>query len=527
MRDDVAPVTPWQKLPLWPPTSLNTARLPIAALRDRLFRVAGGEDSSLLGRCVSRLEACALVLYVACFSLASVPDFRERLPGDFGRSAIPSRVLFGVELATSAFFLLLFLARLLTVTAVPGRHEALALAAESLRGSRGSEAQSLLYSEGGGGGGAAGGRGGGEEAAAVSSSEEEAWGVDDAAPPGSASTSTSSYAARQLDGAALAGVLRSGRLPTQVFASGCSYERGGASRLCARLLEFALLPGTAADVMSWLPQVLDAALGGGGADPGLLALMRALGFARVLRLLRGTAETVAFKILRRSLSRAGAVLAVSFLPATAVVVVAFSCAMFICERGVWGDGGAGVGPTWLRPDSSGTALQPSPFRSVFHSAWFVVVTLTTLGYGDLTPTSVAGKLVTTLLIGFSVVLIAVPATVIGWNFSGAYQRHLQRERARTRLARERSRAAFGGPSLLGLLGGGEAGASPAARGAGAGGSPVPSKELRAAVEAAMARLRGELRAEVRGELRAALGALVEGRGGAAAPRSASSSPGLE
>ena len=38
--------------------------------------------------------------------------------------------------------------------------------------------------------------------------------------------------------------------------------------------------------------------------------------------------------------------------------------------------------------------QPEAFASVFHSLWWAVVTLTTVGYGDLTPVTVGGNVFT-------------------------------------------------------------------------------------------------------------------------------------
>ena len=61
--------------------------------------------------------------------------------------------------------------------------------------------------------------------------------------------------------------------------------------------------------------------------------------------------------------------------------------------------------------------QTTPFTSIPATFWFVTVTMTTVGYGDMTPTTVAGKIFSALcaVLGVCVVL-AIPSTIIVSNF---------------------------------------------------------------------------------------------------------------
>ena len=52
--------------------------------------------------------------------------------------------------------------------------------------------------------------------------------------------------------------------------------------------------------------------------------------------------------------------------------------------------------------------QPEAFGSVFHSLWWAVVTLTTVGYGDTYPVTVGGKIFTGLLLIVGLGIVAVP-----------------------------------------------------------------------------------------------------------------------
>jgi voltage-gated potassium channel len=53
--------------------------------------------------------------------------------------------------------------------------------------------------------------------------------------------------------------------------------------------------------------------------------------------------------------------------------------------------------------------QPERFASVFDSLWWAVATLTTVGYGDIYPITVGGRLFTFLILVLGLGLIAVPS----------------------------------------------------------------------------------------------------------------------
>jgi voltage-gated potassium channel len=56
--------------------------------------------------------------------------------------------------------------------------------------------------------------------------------------------------------------------------------------------------------------------------------------------------------------------------------------------------------------------QPDKFASVFHALWWSVVTLTTVGYGDVFPITVGGRMLTGLLLMFGVGVVAVPSALL-------------------------------------------------------------------------------------------------------------------
>lgn len=53
--------------------------------------------------------------------------------------------------------------------------------------------------------------------------------------------------------------------------------------------------------------------------------------------------------------------------------------------------------------------QPEVFSSVFHSLWWAVATLTTVGYGDIYPVTPGGKFFTFLVLLIGIALVSIPA----------------------------------------------------------------------------------------------------------------------
>ena len=65
------------------------------------------------------------------------------------------------------------------------------------------------------------------------------------------------------------------------------------------------------------------------------------------------------------------------------------------------------------------AVQPDKFSSIPMSLWWAVVTLTTVGYGDMLPITAGGRLFTVLVLLVGLGLVAVPAGIISSALSAA------------------------------------------------------------------------------------------------------------
>ena len=66
--------------------------------------------------------------------------------------------------------------------------------------------------------------------------------------------------------------------------------------------------------------------------------------------------------------------------------------------------------------------QPEAFGSIPSSMWWSIVTLTTVGYGDVVPLTVGGKLFGALIALIGVGMVALPTGILASGFANAFRR---------------------------------------------------------------------------------------------------------
>ncbi|TAH28203.1 MAG: ion transporter [Cytophagales bacterium] len=85
-------------------------------------------------------------------------------------------------------------------------------------------------------------------------------------------------------------------------------------------------------------------------------------------------------------------------------------------------------------------VQPSVFPNILQSFWWGIITLTTIGYGDMIPMTAAGKVLGGLIAMMGVLIIAIPTAII----SSSFVQKMEESKDKKRMAeiRNRLREAF-------------------------------------------------------------------------------------
>ncbi len=126
--------------------------------------------------------------------------------------------------------------------------------------------------------------------------------------------------------------------------------------------------------------------------------LRFLRILRLLRILKLTHYSDTIGVFVRVLSREARALAAASLAMVSLVLFA-ACLMFMLEN----------------------EAQPQAFSSIAQSIWWAAVTLTTVGYGDITPITFGGKMLGIVIMVLGVGTVALPAAMLAARFGDEIQ----------------------------------------------------------------------------------------------------------
>lgn len=153
-------------------------------------------------------------------------------------------------------------------------------------------------------------------------------------------------------------------------------------------LRFALTPLALVDLMAILPFYIPMIL------PFDLRFIRALRLFRIFRVLKIARYSEALKIVGNVLKQTKEEL-LSSLFVMSILLLIVSSLMYIAEH----------------------ETQPKVFSNVFDAIWWGVVTLTTVGYGDIYPVTPLGKLLGVMVAITGIGIFALPAGILASGFT--------------------------------------------------------------------------------------------------------------
>jgi len=201
---------------------------------------------------------------------------------------------------------------------------------------------------------------------------------------------------------------------------------------------FVKQPMNVIDLLSILPfyAELTAKASGNTNSGASLTILRILRMGRIFRIFKLGKYSVGMEVFYRTVVKSIAAFQIlGFLLALACVL--FGALLHLAEGGEWYtpdmdcDGElCGIkypNGAYLRYDNRGENLHPTPFTSVPAASWFVMTTITTVGYGDMYPESDLGRWIAALMMVLGIFSLAMPITVLSSNFTKQYGNALRKQ----------------------------------------------------------------------------------------------------
>jgi voltage-gated potassium channel len=164
-------------------------------------------------------------------------------------------------------------------------------------------------------------------------------------------------------------------------------------------LKYMVSPGALIDLAAIAPSILAHFIG----VRFDLREIRILRLLRILRLFRLTAYTQSAHMIANVFKKRAKELAISFVMAFFLIIIA-ACIMYFAEH--------------LTPDE-----KTSQFKSIPHTLWWAVVTLTTTGYGDMYPLTSMGKAMASIIMLAGVAFFAIPAGILSAGFQEEFRKN--------------------------------------------------------------------------------------------------------
>ena len=168
------------------------------------------------------------------------------------------------------------------------------------------------------------------------------------------------------------------------------------------------------DLLAILPfylELIQAAVGGESFIK--TSFIRIVRLVRIVRVLKVSRYLTWFRLFGSALAKSAQPLAMLFF-IIMICMIFFSSIMFTAERGEW----SFEHGMWVTLENTDAA---SPYQSIPDAFYWCIITMTTVGYGDVYPITVPGQIIAVAASLMGILVLAIPITVISTNFNAEYE----------------------------------------------------------------------------------------------------------
>lgn len=197
--------------------------------------------------------------------------------------------------------------------------------------------------------------------------------------------------------------------------------------VCTRnRLRFVLNIMNIIDLLAIVPFYVDLYLSASNQDTGSNSsrALRVARLTRIARIFKLSRYLSWLRLYNSALTKARFPLGMAFF-VTLISLIIFASIIYFAERGTY-DGTQYVDETGARKD----------FQSIFDGLYWAVITVTTVGYGDLTPETSLGRIIGVVALITGVLILAIPISIFSTHFEYEYSELIKRRQRMQQRKRE-------------------------------------------------------------------------------------------
>ncbi len=197
---------------------------------------------------------------------------------------------------------------------------------------------------------------------------------------------------------------------------------------CPSKVAFLQKPLNIVDILAVSPVFIElimssSSFAGGG------AFMRVIRLVRIFRVFKITRYLPWVRVFSNALVLSSQPLFM-LLMLIMIAMVLFSSAIYYAERGDWDE----LQGKWVSVNLAGEP-EVSKYQSIPQSFWWCLVTMTTVGYGDVFPVTNTGRFIAALASMMGILVLAIPVSIISTNFGSEFGKLVrQKEQIKARMA---------------------------------------------------------------------------------------------